>query len=82
MADLFDPDVLLCIWLAKDGQLQSWEIQPSIDRNGWSSRTGTAHHFVAGGLRSRPEALFMRTQFLLAIKDAERIGWTAIRPKR
>ena len=81
MADKVDRDILLCVRLAKDGEVQSWEIEPAVKRNGWRYRTVTRRNLEVGVLTTRDAALLKRNQFLRAIHDAKRAGWTPVRPK-
>lgn len=80
MADQVDRDVLLCVWLAKDGEARCWEIEPAVKRRGWRYRTATRRNLETGVLATRDAALLKRSQFLRAIHEAKRAGWTPVRP--
>ncbi len=80
--DRFDAGVSLSIWLAKDGQVQSWEIEPGITRSSWRYRIGTGGRVQSGHLPDREAALEKRTLFFHASQNAKRAGWVPIPPKR
>jgi len=74
---LLDPEIVIDVWLTKDGQRCYWQIMPSLDRTGWQYRKGTMRSVVAGGARTTDEALRLRHVFDGEIVAALAKGWVA-----